>query len=72
MKRLLWMGALLLTTAGSVMAQQTGSGWANEPESNVWSLLRANAVQNDLGLSDEAASKLDSLFADSEAALKKE
>src|SRR4051794_31972238 len=72
MKLLFSVAVALTMITGSVMAQQKGSGWAAEPESNNWSLLRAKAVQNEFGLSDEVASKLDSLRADSQAALEKE
>jgi hypothetical protein len=69
MKLLFSVAVALTMTTGSVMAQQKGSGWATAPESNGWFLLRSKVVQNDLGLSDEVASKLGSLRADSEAAL---
>ena len=59
MKLLFSVAVALTMITGSVMAQQKGRGWAAEPESMGWFLLRAKAVQNDLGLSDEVASKLD-------------
>jgi hypothetical protein len=72
MKLLFSVVVALTLITGSVVAQQKGGGWATESESNDWSLLRAKAVQNDLGLSDEVASKVDSLSVESRAAKEKE
>ena len=65
MKILLSVAALLAMTAGSAIAQQNS---ALQP-GDVWFLLQSKAVQNGLGLSNEVASKLDSLRADSRTAL---
>jgi hypothetical protein len=68
MKILLSVAAVLVMTAGSAIAQQKST----PQPGNVWFLLKAKAVQNDLGFSDEVASKLDSLLVESRAALEKE
>jgi beta-lactamase regulating signal transducer with metallopeptidase domain len=60
---------------GSSIAQQKGtkSGGAVMPQpGDGLFLLRSKAVQNDLGVSDEVASKLDSLSVESRAAMEKE
>ena len=67
MKILLSVAALLAMTVGSAIAQQKGTPQPGD----VWFLLQAKAVQNDLVVSDEVASKLISLRVDSRAALEK-
>jgi len=59
---------------GSAIAQQksTKSGAVMPQPGDGWFLLQAKAVQNDLGVSDEVASKLNSLGVDSRAAKEKE
>ena len=64
MKILLSVAVLLAMTAGSAIAQQK----ATLQPGDVWFLLGAKAVQNDLEVSDEVASKLNSLSADARAA----
>jgi hypothetical protein len=68
MKIFLSVAAVLAMTVGSAIAQQTSTPQPGD----IGILLQAKAVQNDLGLSDEVASKLNSLRVDSRAALEKE
>src|SRR6478752_1654187 len=68
MKILLSVAVLLAMTAGSAIAQQK----ATLQPGDVWFLLGAKAVQNDLEVSGEVASKLNSLSADARAANEKE
>jgi hypothetical protein len=67
LKIVLSVAGLLAMTAGSALAQQK----TTLQPSDAWVLLRAKAVQNDLGVSGEIASKLNSLLVDSRSALEK-
>lgn len=67
MKILLSVAVLLAMAAGSAIAQQKSMLQPGD----VWFLLQAKAVQNDLEVGDEVASQLNALRTDSRAALEK-
>lgn len=68
MKLLFAAVTLFAIAVASAIAQQSSSLQPGD----AWILLQTKAVQNDLGVSDEVASKLDSLRVNSRAALEKD